>query len=219
MIIITGASDGLGLELARLYKDSGKKVVNVALDDCSVADHNIKTDLSDGENIIKAAKKILVIKEPLEVLINCAGVWTNEELGKITEAEIKRTMASNVKPVILLTSELIERIKKDQTDIANVASTAGLSGFSESIVYSVSKWAVRGFSDNLRQQLRDTNCRVITYYPDGFASKLMEKYTGEDEVSKRPGLMDVKSVALALKQMLDLPKGMEASELVIHRKK
>lgn len=219
MIVITGASDGLGLELATLYKESGQTVVNVSLEECSAADHNFVTNLSEGENIIKVAQQILAIDEPLDILINCAGVWTNQELGKITESEIKRTMEINVKPVILLTSELIERVKKDGTDIANVSSTAGLSGSSESIVYSVSKWAVRGFSDNLRQQLNGTDCRVVTYYPDGFASNLMGKHTGEDEVAKRPGLMSVKSVALALKQMLDLPKGMEASELVLHRKK
>ncbi|OGL30477.1 hypothetical protein A3F37_01225 [Candidatus Saccharibacteria bacterium RIFCSPHIGHO2_12_FULL_41_12] len=218
MIVITGASEGLGLEVAKLYKNDDKKIVNISLTDSIAADINMIYDLSEGKQIEMAAKDVIALNEPLDVLINCAGVWTNEPIGKITEKEIKQTMVSNVKSTILLTSNLIAKIKKDGSDVANISSIAGTKNYTnECVVYSASKWAVRGFSANLQRELKDTKCRVISFCPDGFHSKLMEKVTGKSS-KERKDLMNVSDVALLLKQILDLPKNMEVSEVVITKK-
>jgi ribonuclease R len=109
MIVITGASDGLGRQLARIYQDSGKTVVNIARRKCEFADHNILFNLREGADIEKAAKSVLAIDEPLEALVNCAGVLSIQPLGKITEDEVKRVMSTNVKSAILLVSNLTDR--------------------------------------------------------------------------------------------------------------
>ena len=80
-----------------------------------------------------------------------------------------------------------------------------------------SKWAVRGFSANLQVELKDTRCRVVSFCPGGFASKTFEKATGH----KNPDFifsMKAKDLAIFIKQILDLPKNMEVSEVVINRK-
>ncbi len=217
MIVITGASDGLGLEVAKLYKQAGKKVVNVSRRKSEAADVQILHDLTKGDEIKAAAEEVLEQGDALEVLINCAGVFTGEPLGSITEDEIKRTMATNVKAPILLVSNLIERIKQDGTDIVNVASTVGTKATSE-FVYGPSKWAVRAFSNNLQQELKNTSSRVITFCPGGFKSKLFEKATGHDNTGDGSEWMKAEDLAVCMKQLLDLPKNMEVSEIISNRK-
>ena len=218
MIVITGASDGLGKEIAKLYKDAGKNVVNVSRTQSDYAQVNILHDLREGSEINAAANEILDIDEPLEILINCAGVYSNQPLGTITEDEIKKTMATNVKAPILLVSYLIDRIKKDGTDIVNVASNVALKANPDEAVYGASKWAVRGFTKNLQLELKNYPCRVISFCPGGFATQLFIKATGEDKTKDGSKWMLASEVALTLKQALDLPKNMEISEIVLNRK-
>jgi NADP-dependent 3-hydroxy acid dehydrogenase YdfG len=218
MIIITGASDGLGLQLAKLYKEAGKTVVNVSRRKSEFADINIACNLLDGSEIKKAAKEILALNEPLEALINGAGVMSLQPLGKITEDEIKRVMATNVEAAILLVSSLIERIRKDGSDIVNVSSSVGLKGYIDQAVYGASKWAMRGFSANLQLELKGTPSRVISFCPGGFKSKIFYKATGVDNTEDGSQWMKAEDIAVALKQTLDLPKNMEVTEMVLNRK-
>ncbi len=110
MIIITGASDRLGKQVAKLYKEAGKKVVNISRRESEYSDVNICISLREGEEIKKASDEILKMNEPIESIINCAGVLSVQKLGEITEDEIKRLMSTNVKSQILLISNLYKRI-------------------------------------------------------------------------------------------------------------
>ncbi len=218
MIIITGASDGLGLQLAKLYKEAGKNIVNISRRKSEFASSNIICDLSDEEQIKKAVAEILKIDEKLEAVINCAGVLSVQKLGEISGVEFDRLMSVNVKAAILLISNLIEKIKKDEADIVNVSSTVGLKGYANQAVYGASKWAMRGFSANLQVELKGTKSRVISFCPGGFKTKLFEKATGVDNTEDGSQWMKAEDVAMALKQTLDLPKNMEVGEIVINRK-
>jgi len=217
MIVITGASEGLGLQVAKLYKEAGKTVVNISRKESEYADVNICLSLREGPEIQEAAARVLEIDEPVEALINCAGVLSIQKLGEVTEDEIKRLMSTNVKPAILLVSNMADRIHKDKTDIVNVASTVGFKGYVDQAVYGASKWAIRGFSKNLQEEFKGKPNRVISFCPGGFRSKIFEKATG-DTSDLGEGWMEAKDVALALKQTLDLPKNMDVSEIILNRK-
>jgi NADP-dependent 3-hydroxy acid dehydrogenase YdfG len=218
MIIITGASDGLGLELAKIYNQSGKKVVNISRKSCDYADENILTDLTSDTDIKKAAETILAMDDHIEALINCAGVLAIEPLNSINSEKLREVLSVNVEAAILLISNLADRIKQNETDIVNVASTVGLKGYIDQAAYGASKWAMRGFSANLQAELKDSSCRVISFCPGGFKSKLFEKATGNDNTTNEGEWMNPKDIALFMKQILDLPKNMEVSEIIINRK-
>ena len=216
MIVITGASDGLGLEIAKAYDELGERVINISRSDSSHADDNLLTDLADEAAIEKAVQAILSIDEPIEALINCAGVMSLEPLGKITASEVDRTFGVNVRGAILLVSGLAERLKKDGTDIVNVASTVGLKAYPDQAAYGASKWAMRGFSQNLQVELKDTN-RVVSFCVGGFKSDIAKKITGKD-LPDPENWMDPKDIAEFMLQIIQLPKSMEVSEIVINRK-
>ena len=219
MIIITGASDGLGKQVAKLYKEAGKNVVNISRRECEYADVNICINLREGSEIKKATDQILAIDEPIEALINCAGVMSVQKLGEITEEEIKRLMSTNIKPQILLVSNMYKRILKDGTDIVNVSSTVGLKGKPGETIYGASKWAVRGFSQNLQEEFKGKPNRIISFCPGGFKTKMFKKVSGIDNTEDGSEWMKPDDMASLLKQILDLPKNMEVSEIIINRKK
>ncbi len=216
MIIITGASDGVGKQVAKLYKEAGKAVVNISRNECEYADINICLSLREGEQIKKASDKVLEIDEPIEAIINSIGVFSRENFGEITEDEIKRLMSTNLKAPMLLVSNLFERIKKDEADILNVVSTAGIIGKKNEPVYSASKWAERGYTKSLQEQLKDTPCRVISFCPGGICTDFSEKALGFN--ASEESWMKPKDIATFIKQILDLPKNMEVSEVIINRK-
>jgi len=216
MIVITGASDGLGKEVAKLYREAGKTVVNISRRESEYADINICLSLREGPEIKSAAKQVMAIDEPLEALINCIGVYNNQEIGEITEAEIERVMSTNVKAPMLLTSFLIERIKKDEADILNVLSTAATKGKKSEPLYVASKWAERGYTKSLQYEVKSTKCRVISFCPGGINTQTAQKQISPNkDVSK---WMNPTDVAILIKQLLDLPKTMEVSEILINRK-
>jgi short-subunit dehydrogenase len=219
MIVITGASDGLGHELAKVFKADGKTVVNISRRECSVADHNLLHDLSKGTEITAAVKELQAIDEPLELLINNAGVWSEEKFGKITEAETERAWAVNLRAPILLTSELMDRIRKDGADVMNIVSQAGRKADKDYSVYNATKWGERGFTEALRQELKDTPSRVIGVFPGGIKTKIFSKTTGSDYTDDGSYWMDPVALAGCLKQLFDLPKGIEVAEIVLDRKK
>jgi short-subunit dehydrogenase len=216
MIIITGASDGLGLELAKTYKNAGKRVINVSRRETTFADVNLPTDLLEESQIDKAAQDILGIDEPIEVLVNCAGVMSLESLDSISADEIDRTFGVNTRAAMLLVSKLAKRLKQDRADIINVASTVGLKAYQDQAAYGASKWAMRGFSQNLQLELKDTN-RVISFCVGGFNSDIAKKVTGND-ISDPENWMNPADIAVFVKQITDLPKSMEVTEIVINRK-
>lgn len=218
MIVITGASDGLGNELAKLYTEAGKKVVNISRNDSQNAEVNITVSLSDGSGVNKAVEAINELSDPIEAIVYCAGALSIQSLGDITEDEFEKLMSINVKSQILLTSRLIDRIQNDKTDLVLVASTVGSKGYVDQAIYGASKWAVRGFAANLQAEFKGKPNRVISFCPGGFKSRLFEKATGDDNTTNEGEWMRPEDVALFIKQILDLPKNMEVTEVIVNRK-
>ncbi len=219
MIIITGASDGLGQAIAKLYKENGLKVVNISRRDCEYADVNIKADLTKGEDISRAAAEVCRLEHELSALINCVGVWGEEAIGDMTESETDRILATNVKAPMMFISSLMTRIRRDGADIVNVISTAALHGNPHHAAYAASKWGERGFTEVLRAELKTTSSRVIGFYPGGMKTEFFKKDKGLDTTQDGSYWMSAHDVAVCLKQLLDLPKNIEVSEITLNRKK
>lgn len=218
MIVITGASDGLGQELARLYLAAGKRVVGLSRGECMEGVEHIATDLADPQQITAAAKQISDDQEPLEAVINCAGIISVEKLEDLSDKGVGGVLDVNLKAPLLLTGALMSKIKRDGADIVNVASTGGFKAYFDQAAYGASKWGLRGFSANLQLELKNTASRVISFCPGAFDTRTYVKATGRDNSAEMGAMMVPADVARCLKQLLDLPKNMEVSEIVINRK-
>lgn len=205
MIVIVGGTGRLGKELVARFKSDGKVVVNVSRHSNEQADHNILHDLVQAGETLAAAKEILAIEESIEVVINAAGFYHSAPFGSISDEEATANMTVHAKAPLVLVSHLMDRIKKDGTDIVNISSIAGVQPATDAPAYGASKWALRGFSASLQAELKKFPSRVISFCPAAF-----------DVVDKSQ--MDTSEVADFIKQILELPKNMEVSEIIVNLK-
>lgn len=108
-------------------------------------------------------------------------------------------------------------IKKNGADVVNVGSTVGTKAYPDQAAYSASKWGIRGLTQNLVLELKGTKSRVIQFNPGGFKSSFVQKFTKEENVDFS-GYMEPIHLAKTMYFILDLPKSVEVSEILINRK-
>jgi NAD(P)-dependent dehydrogenase (short-subunit alcohol dehydrogenase family) len=215
-ILITGASDGLGFAAARkLLERGGARVISLSRSQPS-DDRigHIPLDLTDENSIKNAVEQILALSDKIDVLINCAGVMARED--DLSYPEIRRVFETNVMGVILLESLLVPKIKADGIDVINVISTTATRGDTRLPIYSASKWALRGFTKSLQEQFKGTAARAVNFIPGGFMSKMSEKI--DQPVDDPENWPPVEIMADELVKVIETPKQVEISEIIINRK-
>ena len=216
-VIITWWSEGLWLELSKLFLEKWFEVVCLSRHKPAIDVVHIKTDLTDEKSIQHAVETLKTSFWEFTYLINCAGVLNIEALGEIKYQNMENLIKVNTLAPIILVSWLLDNIKKSEADIVNIWSTVWFKAYEKQCTYGASKWAVRGITENFQLELKDTKCRVIWFYPGWFQSKIFEKATWiKTDLS---AFMDPKELAKFMIQILELPKNMEVSEVIIKRKK
>lgn len=215
-IIVTGASDGLGKEFARLCIAEGLEIISLSRTQPDYPCVYIKTDLTDEKSIQNAVDVIKDKYSKFDALVNCAGVFSTQDIEDINFENLENVMKVNVIAPLFLTSKLFNLIKSNEADILNVGSTAGKKGNAKECVYGASKWSIQGFSQSLQAELKNTKSRVILFNPGGMRTKFFEKFLKkEKDVSTFMNPHDIAGVML---YTLKLPKQIEVSEIVLNRK-
>lgn len=221
-IIITGASSGLGKEVARIALENKCKVVCITNEECDLKGViNIICDLTDKKQIDKAVAEIIAKHSKFDVLINNAGVVSEQPQNSIKYEEIERVMRVNAFAPMYLTSKLLDLIKENETDIINVGSTVILGGYSDMSVYGASKWANRGVSVQQRLELVNTKCRVIHFNPGAMATDIWGRFNGETtpEDLQKQKWANPADMAAFMWQVINLPKSLEVVEVSVKIKK
>jgi len=215
--IISGVSEGLGYEIAKLFIENNIEVVGISRKTPDLNIKHIKLDLTNYDDLEKGINIIKKEHSDFDILINCAGVLNVVELEELNIMQTDNLFKVNILSPLILTSKLISIIKKNEADIVNISSTVGLKAYEKQLAYGASKWAVRGMTKNLQLELKKTKCRVIGFNPGGFKSKIFEKATGI-KTELGDDWMEPKELAKLILQILKLPKNMEVSEITVNRK-
>ena len=183
--LITGGSRGLGKATAIAFAKEG---IHVAITGRSeqklketveeITKLGVRAtyavfDISNYKEVNDAVAKLTKDFGEFDILVNNAGIasfGTVLEMDPLRWAEIIQT---NVLGTYYLTHAVLPQlIKKNQGDIINVSSTAGINGAATTSAYSASKFAVIGFSDSLMREVRKHNIRVCTLMPSTIASDM-----------------------------------------------
>ena len=162
----------------------------------------LRADLGDKSSVEALIEQ--VSGEPLEALINNAGIAVVKQLDKISIEEWERTFAINVTAPFLLTQGLIPAMGRGGS-IVNILSIAAKTGFAGWSSYCMSKFALEGFSQAIREELRARQIRVINIYPSATDTDIWTAVEGERPRQKMISAEQVASaVAYALAQPPDV---------------
>lgn len=183
--IITGGGRGLGKATALAFAKEG---INVAitgrnedrlkqtveeLTALGVQATYAVFDVVDKAAVHTAIAQVIQDLGGVDILVNNAGI---SEFGKFIDmpaARWEEILLTNVMGVYNVTREVLPHlIEKNEGDIFNVASTAGLNGNPTTSAYSASKFAVIGLSESLMKEVRKNNIRVCTLTPSTIASDM-----------------------------------------------
>jgi short-subunit dehydrogenase len=186
--LITGASRGIGRAIAEKLaaKDvelllHGRDTVALAQTRKVLESHCAKVILlvHDLARISGVADLIAEVgKEPIDLLVNNAGVAVVKPFGEITPIEWEQTVGVNITAPFLLTQRFASRMAPGSS-VVNILSVAAQTGFPNWSAYCMSKFALEGFSRCVREELRDRKIRVINVYPAATDTDIWSQLEGQ----------------------------------------
>lgn len=177
--LITGASSGIGLELASLFAANGKPLILTARrhdklqqvaanlrSNHSVDVRVIPADLANAESIKQLCEAIYTEKLIVSVLVNNAGFGSVGKFSTIGDAKQSEMLAVNVVALTILTRKFLPAMIENKSGgILNVASVAAYQPGPYMAVYYATKAYVLSFSEALREELRGTGVSVTCLLP------------------------------------------------------
>lgn len=183
--IITGGSRGLGKATAIAFAKEGIDVAITGRNEKKLQEtveelqqFGVKAsyavfDVGNYDEVKNGIKRIIATIGAVDILVNNAGIAA---FGSFNDMEVKQweeIIQTNVLGMYYVTKEVLPfLIEKNEGDIINVSSTAGLNGNPNTSAYSASKFAVIGMSESLMKEVRKNNIRVCTLTPSTIVSDM-----------------------------------------------
>lgn len=215
--IVTGASDGIGKEIVLALAKEKVNLVLVARNEVSLSKVKKEAlkigspkvrvypcDIRRNLELEKIASKIKKDFKKVDILLNVAGIWLRTpELEKTSSKKIEEVVNTNLTGLIYMTRVSIPLLrKKSESAIINISSRAGFTPEKGISVYVATKYGVRGFTDVLKTDLKDTNIRVAGVYQGGTNTKMFKK---AGDIFEQKHFINPKDLANVIVFMLSQP--------------
>jgi NADP-dependent 3-hydroxy acid dehydrogenase YdfG len=171
VILITGISSGFGKQTAHLLSEKGHRVYGTVRKNVELEGqvHYLKMDLTDPESIKKTVSEVLAKEGRIDVLINNAGMHSGGSIETSTIENIKLQLDTNFLGLVYITREVLPIMRKQGGGtILNFSSIGGLMGLPFQAFYSAGKFAIEGFSEALRMEVKQFNIKVVLINPGDF---------------------------------------------------
>lgn len=176
LAVVTGGSKGIGKAIVEKFLREEYEVAVCArnlplLQELKAglapaALHIFRADVSRKEEVEAFGEFVLGLGVPVSVLVNNAGVFIPGKLLEEDDSHLQLQLDTNLMSAYYLTRKLIHRVKAaGNAHIFNICSVASLSAYPYSGSYSISKFALLGFSKSLRQELLETGVKVTSVMP------------------------------------------------------
>jgi short-subunit dehydrogenase len=188
-IVITGATQGIGKAIAQKFLAEGfdiaicartKKDLDLVMDEWreqypQSTILGMPADLSVKKEAQQFAERVSHHFSQVDVLVNNAGAFFPGKLADEPEGHLEKLMEINLYSAYYLTRSLLPAMKKARTGhIFNISSVAGMRAYENGGAYSITKYALLGFSDNLRMELMDDHIKVTALMPGATWSRSWE---------------------------------------------
>jgi len=223
--IITGASTGIGRELAiELSNNYFVYLVSRNIDNLNktkeiIINNNnncdiIVADITNQESVEKIYNTIYN-KDNIELLINNAGIAIFKDISSTSIDDWDKTINVNLRGSFLMTRLMVEIFKLNKAGkIVFINSGAGLKPFKNSTAYAASKYGLRGFASSLREELREYNVKVISVFPGAVDTPLWDN-KNVDNI--REDMMNVNDLCQTIIHSINAPNNCVVEEILIKR--
>lgn len=189
VVLVTGGSGGLGEQICYEAAKKGAIVITCARrsdrieevkETCSQLSNKpayaFPLDISDPDSVDELLEKVYTEIGRVDVLVNNAGFGIFDNFAEFDLKRAREMFEVNVLGMMVLTQRIvIEMLKQKRGHIINVASMAGKMATPKSTVYSATKFAVLGFSNALRLELKPAGIHVTTVNPGPISTSFFDK--------------------------------------------
>ena len=193
IVLITGASRGIGKETAKVYAENGYDVainyvsektdvegIKKEFQDMGVKCLMIKADVSNEEDVNNMVEKVISEFGKIDVLVNNAGITKDTLLMRMSKEDFDKVIDINLKGTFLVTKAVSKyMMKKRCGSIINLSSVVGVAGNSGQSNYSASKAGIIGFTKSIAKELASRNIRANAVAP-GFIETDMTNVLKDD---------------------------------------
>ncbi|MGB9070896.1 MAG: SDR family NAD(P)-dependent oxidoreductase [Candidatus Acidiferrales bacterium] len=197
--LVTGASRGIGLAVAKSLASMGAKISVCARDrqrlDVAAADLErsgacvlaVPADVSHPAEIAPLVEKTERSLGPIEILVNNAGIGVFGPIQDASEADWDAVLDTNLKSVFLLSRAVAPgMISRRAGHIVNISSLAGRNAFAGGGIYCASKWGLLGLTECLAEDLRPFGIRVSAVCPGSVATDFSSHSTKDPKKMLQP---------------------------------
>ena len=224
-MVITGGTKGIGRAIVDLLAGHGYNIAFCARTKTDV-DHLLTTlldtypnqsffgsvvDVSDRQEIMQFAGKLSSDFGDVDVLVNNAGVFLPGTILNEADGILEKQLNTNLISAYVLTRALVPAmVSRGYGDVINMSSVAGIQPYPNGGSYCISKFAMRGMSMVLREELKETGVRVTTILPGGTWS---DSWAGVELPEDR--LMPALDIAKAVKMAIELDPASVLEEIIL----
>lgn len=188
IVIVTGASEGIGREIAETLGKVGANVILVARRESLLKEvqHKIikyggsasyfSVDLTKSDQISRLIEDVISKFGRIDVLINVAGMGYYDWIEEQTPSELTEQFMTNVVGMLSIISSVVPQMKKQRSGhIINFASYASRIATPPLTIYASTKYAVEGLTDGLRRELSPWNIHVTRVHPSAVKTNFNKK--------------------------------------------
>jgi short-subunit dehydrogenase len=213
LIAITGAGSGIGRALAQNLAARGAKLAlagltldgleeTVALLPTGTVVHCTELDVASCEQVFAFADKTIADFGRVDIIINNAGTSILASVENVLIEEIEKVINVNMWGVVFGTKAFLPHMLKQRSGcIVNISSVFGLVATPCSVAYTMSKFAVRGLTETLWDELQGTGVRAVLVHPGGIATNI----AANTPIAQHEGELERKLAAANFAQMTTLP--------------
>ncbi len=217
-VLVTGASSGIGRAIAKHLLQQGHHVLGVSRDRNKFIKQQdnftpVQLDLSQLKALPQQAKELEQAFPAIDAVVFCAGMGQFGSLEEFSYSQIEQLMAINFTSQAFLVRALLPGLKrKGQGDLIFIGSEAALKGSRKGAVYCASKFALRGFSQALREECGKSNVRVCLINPGMVKTDFFQQLSFEPGVDPSNYIVP-EDVAEAVSYVFNSRTGMVIDEI------
>lgn len=224
-IVISGASKGIGKAIAIAFAKQGFNIIACARNENnlialknelssinpSIEIHYFVADLSQKNQVKSFVSFILSNTDSIDILVNNAGVFLLGNVYDEDDENLETMINTNLYSAYYLTKGLLpSMVSQKKGHIFNISSIAGINAYKNGGSYSISKFAMQGFTKSLRNEMKDFGIRVTGVLP---GATLTDSWAGVDLPEER--FIDPKDVAQTIVDIYNLSDRTVVEEIIL----